>query len=148
LRDASLRGLGQLWSPLLALPTSKVSYGNDICSSTMLGLLTFLGIFQFSDDDDNCGFSQWVDPPAIDPYQDYINYLHDIVIYNLQRRLDETLASSDRPADNQCCPCATCTCECHAKMRDWSPLPSPPPPPLGYYMSSQQSSGASSLLSG
>jgi hypothetical protein len=68
----------------------------------MLGLLTFfLGIFQFSDDDDNCGFSQWVDPPAIDPYQDYINYLHDIVIYNLQRRLDEALASPYRPTDNQ-----------------------------------------------
>jgi hypothetical protein len=39
-------------------PLARVNYGNDICSSTMLGLLTFvLGIFQFSDDDDNCGFS-------------------------------------------------------------------------------------------
>jgi hypothetical protein len=66
----------------------------------MLDLLTFLGIFQFSDDDDNCGFSQWVDPPAIDPYPDYINYLQDIVIYNLKRRMDEALASLDRPADN------------------------------------------------
>jgi hypothetical protein len=70
----------------------------------------FGGIFQFSDNDDKCGFSQWVDPPAIDPYQNYTNYLHDIAIYNLQRRLDEALASPDRPADNQCCPCATCTC--------------------------------------
>jgi hypothetical protein len=69
----------------------------------------FFGIFQFPDDDDNCGFSQWVDPPTIDPYQDYINYLHDIVIYNLKRRLDEALASPDCPADNHCCPCATCT---------------------------------------
>jgi hypothetical protein len=42
--------------------------GNDICSSTMLGLLTFfLGSFQFSDDDDNCGFSQWVDPQPLIP---------------------------------------------------------------------------------
>jgi hypothetical protein len=73
----------------------------------MLGLLTFvLGIFQFSDDDDNCGFSQWVDPSSIDPYQDHINHLHDIVIYNLKRRLDKTLSSPDRLADNQCCPCA------------------------------------------
>jgi hypothetical protein len=112
-------------------PLARVSYGNDICSSsTMLGLLTFvLGIFQFSDDDDNCGFSQWVDPSSIDPYQDHINHLHDIVIYNLKRRLDKTLSSPDRLADNQCCPCATCTCECRTKMRDWSPPLSPPPPP-------------------
>jgi hypothetical protein len=75
--------------------------------------------------------------PSIDPYQDYINYLHDIVIYKLQQRLDEALASPNRPADNQCYPCATCTCECHAKMRVWSPLPSPPPPPPGYYMPSR-----------
>jgi hypothetical protein len=59
------------------------------------------GIIQFSDDDDNCGFSQWVDPPTIEPYQDYINYLHDIVIYNLKRCLDEALASPDRPIDNK-----------------------------------------------
>jgi hypothetical protein len=61
-------------------------------------LLTFFGIFQFSDDDDNCGFLQWVDPPAIDPYQDYTTYLHNIVIYNLKWRVDEALASPDRPA--------------------------------------------------
>jgi hypothetical protein len=51
-------------------PLASVSYGNDICSPTMLGLLTFIfGIFKFFDDDDNYGFSQWVDPPTIDPYQ-------------------------------------------------------------------------------
>jgi hypothetical protein len=36
---------------------------------------------------ENCGFSQWVDPPAIDPYQQYIDYLEDVVIYNLKREL-------------------------------------------------------------
>jgi hypothetical protein len=58
-----------------------------------------LGIFQFSDDDDNCGISQRVDPPAIDSYQDYINYLHDIIIYNLKWSLDEALASQIVPVD-------------------------------------------------
>jgi hypothetical protein len=63
---------------------ARVSYGNDIYSSIVLGFLTFFCIFQISDDDESCGFSQWVDTLAIDPYQDYINYLHDIIIYNLK----------------------------------------------------------------
>jgi hypothetical protein len=99
------KGWGNYDRPFWHCSLERVSYGNDICSSTMLGLLTFIfSIFQFSDDGDKCGFSQWVDPPAIDPYQDYINYLQDIVIYNLKRCLDEALASPDRPTDNQCCP--------------------------------------------
>jgi hypothetical protein len=130
-------------------PLARVSYGNDICSSTMLGLLTFFGNFPVL----RRWWQLWLlamgGSPRHWPYKNYINYLHGIVIYNLQRRQDEALASPDRPANNQCCPCATCTGECYAKMRDWYPLPSPPPPPpLGYYMSSQQSSGAGSLLYG
>jgi hypothetical protein len=65
------------------------------------------------------------------PYQQYIDYLEDVVIYSLKRELSEPLASPDpsSSAEDQCCKCSTCTCECHKKY--WSPLPSPPPPPLG-----------------
>jgi hypothetical protein len=69
------------------------------------------------------GFSQWVDPPAIDPYQQYIDYLEDVVIYNLKRELSEALASPDPSSsagDDRCCKCSTCTCECHNKSN--SPL--------------------------
>jgi hypothetical protein len=42
---------------------------------------------------EKCGFSQWVDPPDILPYQEYIDYLEDVVIYNLKRELSKALAS-------------------------------------------------------
>jgi hypothetical protein len=32
-----------------------------------------------------------VDPPAIHPYQEYIDYLEDVVIYNLKQELSEAL---------------------------------------------------------
>jgi hypothetical protein len=32
---------------------------------------------QYSEKLDNTRFVQWVDPPAIHPYQEYINYLED-----------------------------------------------------------------------
>jgi hypothetical protein len=89
-------------------------------------------LLQYSTQAKNCGFSQWVDPPAIDPYQQYIDYLEGVVIYNLKRELSEPLASPDPSSsagEDRCCKCLTCTFECHKK--DWSPLPSPPPPPPG-----------------
>jgi hypothetical protein len=43
----------------------------------------------------NCGFAQWVDPPVIDLYQQYINYLEDDVIFNLRQELTSILASPD-----------------------------------------------------
>jgi hypothetical protein len=59
-------------------PLARVSYGNDICSSTMLGLLTFF--WEFSSSPTMMTIvayrNGWI-PPAIDPYQNYINYLHD-----------------------------------------------------------------------
>jgi hypothetical protein len=48
---------------------------------------------QYSEKPDNCGFVQWVDPPAIHPYQEYINYLEDVVIFNLRQELASALAS-------------------------------------------------------
>jgi hypothetical protein len=105
--------------------------------------LSFGNVFfplQYSTQAENYGFSQWVDPPAIDPYQQYIDYLEDVVIYNLKWELSEALASPDPSSsvgEDRCCKCSTCTCECHKK--DWSPLPLPPPPPPGYYMSLQHS---------
>jgi hypothetical protein len=116
-------------------------------SSSFFGLVTFSCLLQYSAQAENCGFSQWVDPPAIDPYQQYIDYLRDVVIYNLKRELSEAMASPDplsSAGEDQCCKCSTYTCECHKK--DWSPLASPPPPPPGYYMPSQHSGG--SMLSG
>jgi hypothetical protein len=43
---------------------------------------------------------QWVDPPAIHPYQDYINYLEDVVIFNLRQELASALASPDSTSTN------------------------------------------------
>jgi hypothetical protein len=48
--------------------------------------------FQYSTQAENYGFSQWVDPPAIYPYQQYIDYIEDVIIYNLKRELSEALA--------------------------------------------------------
>jgi hypothetical protein len=61
---------------------------------------------------------------SLRPYQEYIDYLEDVVIYNLKRELSEELASPDSSSsagDNQCCKCSTCTCGCHKKI-------TPPPP--------------------
>jgi hypothetical protein len=41
-----------------------------------------------------------VDPPAIDSYQQYINYLEDIVIFNLRQELASALASPDPTSTN------------------------------------------------
>jgi hypothetical protein len=155
MRDASLRGMEQLWSPLLALSICVGKQCRQICSSCFFGSLMFSYLLQYSTQPENCGFLQWVDPPAIDPYQQYIDYLEDIVIYNLKRELSEALASPDPSSsagDDQCCKCSTCTCECHNKInsppKDWSPPPSPPPPPpAGYYHMPSQHSGGS-MLSG
>jgi hypothetical protein len=49
---------------------------------------------------------------AIDPYQQYIDYLEDVVIYNLKRELSEALASPDplsRAGEDRCCKCSTYT---------------------------------------
>jgi hypothetical protein len=91
-------------------------------------LLTFSCLLQYSTQSENCSFSQWVDPPAIDSYQQYINYLEDVVIYNLKRELSEALASPDPSSsagDGRCCKSSTCTCECHKKnnpLRKIGPL--------------------------
>jgi hypothetical protein len=37
-------------------------------SSSFFRLVTFSYLSQYSTQAENCGFSQWVDPPAIDPY--------------------------------------------------------------------------------
>jgi hypothetical protein len=137
----------QLWSSLLTLPICMSKQCPQISSSSFFHLVVFSYLLQYASLAENCGFSQWVDPPAINPYQQYIMYLEDVVIYNLKRELLEALASPDpssNAGEDRCYKYSTCTCECHKK--DWSPLPSPPPPPPGYYMPSQHSGG--SMLSG
>jgi hypothetical protein len=74
----------QLQSSVLALPTCMGKQCPQICSSSFVGLVTFSCLLQYSTQADNCGFSQWVDAPAIDPYQQYIDYLEDVIIYNLK----------------------------------------------------------------
>jgi hypothetical protein len=39
-------------------------------------------------------------PPAIHPYQEYINYLEDVVIFNLRQELASSLASPDPTSTN------------------------------------------------
>jgi hypothetical protein len=70
---------------------------------------------------------QWVDPPSIVPNQNYIDYLKDIIIYNLKRELGEALARLDPPSseDDGCvtgpmvfkmntdCEDEYFTCPCH-----------------------------------
>jgi hypothetical protein len=41
-----------------------------------------------------------VDPPAIHPYQEYINYLEDVVIFNLRHEITSALASPDPTSTN------------------------------------------------
>jgi hypothetical protein len=41
-----------------------------------------------------------MDPLPIDPYQEYIDYLEYVVIYNLKRQLSEALASPN-PSSSQ-----------------------------------------------
>jgi hypothetical protein len=110
---------------------------------------------------------QWADPPAIHPYQKYINYLEDVVIFNLRQELVSALASSDltstnddnRPVTgpmvvktNTGCEDEYCCCPCHEKKDNALPAPPPPPPSdptpplLGYYIPSQHSGG--SMMSG
>jgi hypothetical protein len=67
----------------------------QISSSPFFGLVTFSCPLQYSTQAGNYGFSQWVDPPAIDPYQQYIDYLEDVIIYNLKWELSGALASPD-----------------------------------------------------
>jgi hypothetical protein len=95
-----------------------------------------------------------VDPPAIHPYQEYINYLEDVVIFNLRQELSSALASPDPTSTNgddgpvtgpmvlnmnTGCEDEYCCCPCHEK--DNTPPTTPPsdptPPPTGYYMPSQ-----------
>jgi hypothetical protein len=103
---------------------------------------------QYSTQPENRGFSQWADPPAIDPYQHYIDYLEDVVVYNLKRELSEALTSLDTSSsagDDQCCKCSTCTCECHKKnnpLRKIGPLHLHHPHPHLGTMPSQHSGGS------
>jgi hypothetical protein len=102
--------------------------------------------------------------PTIHSYQGYINYLEDVVIFNLKQELALALASPDSTSTNGDdgpvngpmvvktnigCEDEYCCCSCHEK-KDNTPQATPPsdptPPPTGYYMPSQQSGG--SLMSG
>jgi hypothetical protein len=83
-------------------------------------LLTFSWFLQYFTQVEN---TQWVVPPANNPYRQYIDYLKDVVIDNVKRDLSEALTSPDLSSsvgDDRCCKCSTCTCECHKKN-------SPPP---------------------
>jgi hypothetical protein len=72
----------QLRSSLLELPICMGKQCPKISSSSFFGLVTFSCLLQYSTQVENYGFSQWVDPPTIDPYQQYIDNLEDAVIYN------------------------------------------------------------------
>jgi hypothetical protein len=84
-----------------------------------------------------------VDPLAIHPYQEYINYLEDVVIFNLRQELTSALASPDPAFTNDDdgpvtgpmvvkmntdCEDKYCCCWCHEK-KDNTPPATPPTPP-------------------
>jgi hypothetical protein len=83
-----------------------------------------------------------VDPPAIYPYLEYINYLEDVVIFDMRQELASALASLDptstnsddgpvtRPMvvkTNTGCEDEYCCCPCHGK--DNTPPATPPSDP-------------------
>jgi hypothetical protein len=105
-----------------------------------------------------------VDPPAIHSYQEYINYLEDVVIFNLRQELASALASPDPTSTNgddgpvtgpmvvktnTDCEDEYCCCPCHEK-KDNTPPATPPygptSPPLGVLHALQHSGG--SMMSG
>jgi hypothetical protein len=105
-----------------------------------------------------------VDPPAIHPYQKYIKYLEDVVIFNLRQELASALASPDPTSTNgddgpvtgpmvvktnTGCEDEYCCCPCHEK-KDNTPLATPPSDPIspssGCYIPSEHSDG--SMMSG
>jgi hypothetical protein len=96
--------------------------------------------------------------PAIYLYQHYINYLKDVVIFNLRQELASALASPDLTSindddgpvtepmvvkTNTGCENEFCCCPCHEKKDNTPPAT---PPPSGYYMPSQHPGG--SMMSG
>jgi hypothetical protein len=106
--------------------------------------LTYYCCLQYSYDSKNCSFSQWVDPQAIHPYEEYITYLEGRM-EKLKHELAEALTPPDPPSSGD----ALCTCRCHMKNSPpLSPSPPPPPPFGNYHMPSQESSGFGSMLSG
>ena len=119
---------------------------------------------QYSHQLENCGFTRWVDPAAIDPYQTYIAYLEN-VIDKQKHELSEALATKEDDGEpklaspspmvfkmNTGCQDEWWCCPCHEEKKKSppatpSPPPSPlPPPPAEYYMPSQHSGG--SMFSG
>ncbi|CAN6163071.1 unnamed protein product [Urochloa humidicola] len=98
----------------------------------------------------NCKFTKWVDPPAIDPYQEYIAYLH-LIIADLKREIDNTPAPEDDTAEDDeddhaarsadvICSDPICCCPCHINKSQ--PPPPSIDPPSGYYMPSQNLGGS------
>jgi hypothetical protein len=77
-------------------PYAWVRNVHEIGSSPFFGLLTISCLLLYSTQTENCSFSQCVDPPAIHPYQEYIDYLEDVIIYNLQQELLEASNSFSR----------------------------------------------------
>jgi hypothetical protein len=108
--------------------------------------------------------------PSYSPVQEYINYVEDVVIFNLTQELTSALASSDPISTNDdgpvtgpvtgpmvvktntSCEDEYCWCPCHEKKDNTPPTTPPPPPsdptppPSWYYMPSQHSGG--SMMSG
>jgi hypothetical protein len=86
-----------------------------------------------------------VDPPAIHPYQEYINYLEDVVIFNLRQEFASALASPDPTSTNgddepvtgpmvvktnTGCEDEYYCCPCHEKKDNTPPATPPSDPPL------------------
>jgi hypothetical protein len=91
-------------------------------------------LLQSSDAPENYGFARWVDPPPIDPYEDYINYLHDR-IFDLEREVssgdkdeEDDTDSNGTGSHEALCSDPYCNCPCHKKKG-----PPPPPPIMGGY---------------
>jgi hypothetical protein len=75
-------------------------------------------------------------------YQQYIDYLEDVVIYNLKRVLSEALASPDPSSsagEDRCCKCSTALVNATRKI---GPSTFTTSTPTGYYMSLKHSGGS------
>ena len=95
-----------------------------------------------SDAPENYGFARWVDPPALGPHQEFIEYLQ-IRIFDLECKVNHYEKVSEDNKDDEdddtsnvaasqdgTCTIPYCNCPFHKKK---GPTPPPPPPAMGGY---------------
>jgi len=66
----------------------------------LLSATYMIFLFQSSDALENCGFVRWVNPPPIDPHQEYIEYLQTH-IFDLEREVSHANEDDKEDENNK-----------------------------------------------